>query len=80
MNKIKLSVYDLCIVSNYIRDKDSYLNLMCVNSKFKKLNKYFNQFKANPPFDENTNVTSSKAINKLFTTEYKPYNNLLTRQ
>lgn len=73
MNKIKLSIYDLCVVSNYVRDKVSYLNLMCVNTKFKKLNKYFNQFKANPPFDENTNVTSGKAINKLFTTEYKPY-------
>lgn len=73
----KLSIFDLCIVSNYIYTRNDYVNIMCVNTKFKKLNKYFNQFKANPPFDESTNedanMTSNKTVNKLFTEKYKPY-------
>ena len=60
----KLSLFHLCVVSNYINNKIDYLKLMMTTKKFENLNTYFNQFKANPPFEDN----------KLFTEKYTPYN------
>ena len=56
----KLSLFDLTIISNYIKTPEDYINLLVVNKKFNNLNEYFNQFQAYPPFEHN----------KLFTQKY----------
>lgn len=60
----KLSLFHLCIVSNYVVNKTDYLKLMMTTKKFKNLNTYFNQFKAKPAFYDS----------KLFIEKYTPYN------
>ena len=48
----KLTLFDMCIISNYITNKPSYLDVMSTCKKFGLLNEYFNQFKAVAPFKD----------------------------
>ena len=57
----KLNLFDLCIVSNYIKTSKDYIKLLFINKKFGNLNEYFNQFKAYPPFEDD-NLFTQKYI------------------
>lgn len=59
----KLSLFHLNVVSNYIADKNNYLNLMQVSKKCRELPNYLNQFNAYPPFENKL----------LFNQKYKPH-------
>ena len=46
----KLEYYYQTIISNYIQNKRDFVNLMCVNSKNKRLNKWYKTI--NSPFKD----------------------------
>lgn len=58
----KLSLFHLNVVSNYIMDKNNYINLIQVSKKCRELPNYLNQFEAYPPFKNSL----------LFKQKYKP--------
>lgn len=62
MNK-QIPYFLLAVVSNYIKDKDTFVNLMCVNKRFKKLNKWYN--------GEHSKIVPGFIHPKLFTKEYE---------
>jgi hypothetical protein len=49
MTQNKLERFYIITVSQYIKDKTTFLNLMCVNKKLKTINKWFNTIV--PPFE-----------------------------
>lgn len=59
----KLSLFHLNVVSNYIMDKNNYVNLMQVSKKCQELPNYLNQFNAYPSFENR----------QLFKQKYKPH-------
>lgn len=60
----KLSLFDMCVVSNYIRNRTDYLNVMMTSTKFKSLNEYFNQFKSVAPFNDRVLFGEEIVVNK----------------
>lgn len=65
MTTTHLELFYIDIVSNYIRDKTSFLNLMCVSKKFKKINKKYNSkmLSINSPFVDDKLFPENKGPN-----------------
>ena len=75
-----LSIFYLSIITNYIRDKTSYLNLMSVNKKCGKLNDYINQFDAYPPFNDDKLFKLKSSNNIKHDTIYVYTNNTISTE